>query len=233
MFTNENNHEDLDSCNRELLSGYRRLDKESQIRESRAFVEKMVTRRSIRNFSTESVPLEIIQNAVRVAGTAPSGANKQPWYFAIVCNQALKTRIRVCAEREETQFYSHRAPTEWLNDLKPFGTDANKPHLGKAPYLIAVFAELYGTNGQSDRKTSHYYVSESVGIAVGMLITALHLSGLGTLTHTPSPMRFLNDLLGLPRRFRPIVIVAVGFPEEPILVPKLSKKTLDEISKVY
>ena len=158
---------------------------------SKDFYNKIKTRITIRDFSSKEIPEEILENAIKSAGRAPSGANQQPWHFVIVSNKKIKESIRNAAEKEEQAFYTKRAPKEWLNALRHIGTDANKPHLEKAPYLIIVFAERYSVNKKSE-KIKNYYVSESVGIATGFLITALHFAGLVTLTHTPSPMKFLN-----------------------------------------
>jgi iodotyrosine deiodinase len=217
----------------ELWHDYVCFDPETQVRNSREFAQRMAARRSIRRFAHEPVPLEVIENAIRAAGTAPSGANKQPWFFAVVADPGLRAKIRIAAEQQEHEFYEHRASDEWLNDLKPMGTNASKPHLEDASYLIVVFAEQYGIDPETGEKRTNYYVHESVGIAVGMLVTSLHLSGLGTLTHTPCPMRFLNTLLHVPRRFRPFVLIATGIPERPVMLPNLTKKSLAEISKIY
>ena len=163
------------------------------------------------------------------AGSAPSGANSQPWHFVVVSHAATRHEIRVEAEKEEHEFYASRAPQEWLDALAPLGTDASKPFLEIAPYLIAIFAESYGQLPDG-RKVKHYYVTESVGIATGMLITALHHSGLATLTHTPSPMNFLNRILNRPENERPFLLLVVGYPAENCVVPEITKKTLAEIA---
>ncbi len=183
-------------------------------------------------FSTDPVPFEVIENAVATAGTGPSGANQQPWRFVVVQDAEVKRRIREAAEAEERESYGHRMSQEWLDALKPLGTGPDKPHLEDAPYLIVVFELFYGMERGPDgveRKVKHYYPSESVGIAVGFLIAALHLAGLATLTHTPSPMAFLNQILGRPRNERPFVVLPVGYPTEDCVVPRISKKPLDQI----
>jgi iodotyrosine deiodinase len=186
-------------------------------------------RRTVRHFSPEPVPREVIEHCVRAAGSAPSGANLQPWHFVVVTNPDLKRRIRVEAEAEEREFYNGRAPQEWLDALAPLGTDAEKPFLETAPYLIAIFAESYGLLPDG-RKVKNYYVQESVGIATGILITALHHAGLVSLTHTPSPMGFLNGILDRPANERPFLLLVVGLPAEGAMVPDISKKSLDAIA---
>ena len=187
----------------------------------------MATRRSVRDFSAEPVPLELVENAIQCAARAPSGANQQPWRFVVVSDPGLKREIRLAAEAEERDNYEGRFPQEWLDALAPLGTDWNKPFLETAPYLIIVFAIDYGLDG--DRKTKHYYVRESVGIATGFLIAALHLAGLATLTHTPSPMGFLGKLLGRPANERAFVLLPVGYPASDAKVPDISKKALSEV----
>ena len=194
---------------------------------SKDFFNKIKTRRTIRDFSSKDIPEEILENAIKSAGRAPSGANQQPWHFVIVSNTKIKKSIRDAAEKEEQTFYTKRAPKEWLNALKHIGTDANKPHLEKAPYLIIVFAERYSVNKKSE-KIKNYYVSESVGIATGFLLTALHFAGLVTLTHTPSPMKFLNKILNRPSNESAYLIIAVGYPESDATVPVITKKKINE-----
>ena len=197
---------------------------------SRSFNEKMQRRRTIREFSDRPVPREIIENCLRVAGSAPSGANLQPWHFVVVSDPELKRRIRVAAEEEEREFYQHRAPKEWLQALEPLGTDENKPFLERAPYLITVFVQKFGLL-KDGRKFKHYYPNESVGLATGMLITAIHHAGLASLTHTPSPMAFLNDILERPRNTeRPFLLLVVGYPEEGAQVPDIHRKPLADIA---
>lgn len=196
---------------------------------SSEFLERMEQRRSVRQFSSRSVPWEIIENCLRAAATAPSGANMQPWHYVVVSDSELKLRIRMAAEEEEREFYANRAPQEWLDALAPLGTDADKPFLESAPYLIVIFAKSYTISPQG-KKVKNYYVSESVGIATGILITALHQSGLATLTHTPSPMRFLNQILNRPQNEHPFLILVVGYPAEDAEVPKINKKPFNEIN---
>lgn len=203
-------------------------DAESR-RRARAFVESASRRRTVRHFSDRPVPREVIADCIRAAGTAPSGAHRQPWRFVAVSDPALKSRIRRAAEREEAEFYEHRAPADWLEALEPLGTNAEKPFLEVAPWLIAIFAESYGLDERGER-VKNYYVQESVGIATGILISALHSAGLATLTHTPSPMRFLNEILERPERERPYLVLVVGHPAEGALVPRLERKALDQIA---
>jgi iodotyrosine deiodinase len=195
----------------------------------KTFCSEMLRRRTVRQFSTRPVPQEIIDECLLIAGSAPSGANLQPWHFVVVRDSELKRRIREAAEREEAEFYQKRAPAEWLEALAPLGTDEYKPYLETAPYLIAVFGQTYqlATDG---RKTKNYYVTESVGIATGMLITAIHMAGLVSLTHTPSPMGFLNNILNRPPNERAFLILVVGYPAQTAEVPKISKKSLGQIA---
>lgn len=211
------------------LTSYKELPVEEMERRASKFYEKMKARRTIRGFSDRPVPREIIEKCLLAAGTAPSGANKQPWHFVAVSNPEVKKKIREEAEKEEREFYHRRAPEDWLEDLRPFGTDENKPFLEKAPYLIGIFAQSYKLD-EDGEKEKHYYVKESVGIATGILITALHHAGLGTLTHTPSPMGFLNEIMGRPSHEKPFLLLVAGYPEEGVKVPDISKKTLEEIS---
>jgi iodotyrosine deiodinase len=194
----------------------------------RAFREELQRRRTVRAFSDRPVPREIIEEALTAAGTAPSGANMQPWHFVVVRDPTVKRRIREAAEAEERDFYAKRAPREWLDALAPLGTDEHKPFLETAPYLIAIFAERYGSLPDG-RRVKHYYVQESVGIAAGMLVTALHHAGLATLTHTPSPMDFLNEILERPDNERPFLLLVTGYPAAAARVPVIGKKALDEI----
>ena len=188
-------------------------------------------RRSVREFSDRPVPRDVIENALRAAGSAPSGANLQPWHFTVVTDAAAKHRIRVMAEQEEREFYDGRAPQEWLDALAPLGTDASKPFLEIAPVLIAIFAQRHGALPDG-RLVKHYYVPESVGIATGFLIAALHDAGLATLTHTPSPMGFLNEICGRPENEKPYILLVVGHPAADCRVPAAGgvKKKLDEIA---
>ncbi|MEM8561356.1 MAG: nitroreductase family protein [Pseudomonadota bacterium] len=190
---------------------------------------EMSKRRSVREFSSESVPTSVIESCILTAGSAPSGANRQPWHFSVVYRQQVKRQIRLAAEEEERAFYQHRAPDDWLAALAPLGTDADKPFLEHAPVLIVIFAEKYGVDAKGN-KLKNYYVPESVGIATGMLIGALHHAGLATLTHTPSPMKFLNRILDRPEREKPTMILVVGYPQPGTEVPNIQRKTLLEIA---
>ena len=189
----------------------------------------MERRRTVRMFSDRSVPRELIEHCLATAATAPSGANMQPWHFVAVSDPAIKHRIRVAAEAEEKEFYEHRASPEWLEALTPLGTDAHKPFLETAPWLIAVFVQKYGKLPDG-RKVKHYYPTESVGLATGMLITALHHAGLATLTHTPSPMKFLNEILRCPTNERPFLLLVAGYPAPDTQVPGITRKPLDEVA---
>ncbi len=192
-----------------------------------AFYADLRRRRSVRDFSDRPVPRVIIEDCLRAAGTAPSGANFQPWHFVVVTSPEIKQQIREAAEAEEREFYARRAPQDWLDALAPLGTDAEKPFLERAPYLIAIFAQPYDL-APDGSKIKHYYVTESVGIATGMLITALHHAGLATLTHTPSPMNFLNTLLDRPSHERPFLLLVAGYPADDAHVPVITKKPLEE-----
>jgi nitroreductase len=194
-----------------------------------AFRAQMSTRRTVRHFSDRPIAREVIEQCLLTAGSAPSGANLQPWSFVVVADAAVKRRIREAAEQEEREFYSHRAPQEWLDALAPLGTDATKPFLETAPYLIAIFSQSYGV-WPDGRKVKNYYVQESVGIATGMLIAAVHVAGLASLTHTPSPMRFLNEILHRPPNEKPFLLLVVGHPADDVMVPDIGKKSLDEIA---
>lgn len=199
------------------------------VRRAQLFRETMRTRRTVRHFSSRPVPREVIEQSVLTASSAPSGANQQPWHFAVVGDPAIKRRIREAAEIEERAFYEQRAPQEWLDALAPLGTDADKPFLETAPYLIAVFSQSYGLLPDG-RKVKNYYVQESVGIATGLLIAAIHQAGLASLTHTPSPMRFLNDILQRPLNEKPFLLLVVGHPSEDAMVPDISKKALADVA---
>ena len=202
---------------------------EELLQRAREFYEAMDRRRTIREYSDRPVPREVIEYCLRAAGTAPSGANLQPWHFVAVSDPALKREIRVAAEREEKEFYEQRAPKAWLEALAPLGTDSSKPFLEIAPWLIAVFAQPFRILADGSR-TPTYYAIESVGIATGILVTAVHSCGLVALTHTPSPMGFLNKILGRPSYEKPFVLLVVGHPAEDARVPDISRKKLDEIS---
>jgi len=199
------------------------------LEEADAFLARMRRRRTVRDFSDRPVPREVIERCLLAAGTAPNGANRQPWHFVVVGDPAMKRRIREAAEEEEREFYGGRAPREWLDALEHLGTDENKPFLETAPWLVVIFAESYEVAGDG-RHVKNYYVTESVGIATGMLVTALHHAGLATLTHTPSPMKFLNRLLDRPENERPFLILVVGHPAEGATVPEITKKPLDQIA---
>lgn len=211
------------------LDTYQEYPVDEMTRRAMWFHAEMDRRRTIRSFSDRPVPLAIIEHCLRAAGTAPSGAHLQPWRFVVVSDPALKHRIRVDAEREEHEFYTQRAPAEWLEALAPLGTDEHKEFLEIAPYLIVVFAESSGLT-HDGRKVKHYYATESVGIATGLLIAALHHAGLATLTHTPSPMGFLNDILGRPSNERPFLNLVVGYPADGVTVPALTRKPLEAIA---
>ena len=211
---------------------FERLPPDEQFRRAEDFYALMDRRRSVRLFSPEPVPFELIETAIRTAGTAPSGAHQQPWRFVVISDPDVKRRIREAAEREEKETYDHRMPDEWKDALAPLGTDWHKEFLEIAPYLIVVFRLDYGLSqdrGGSSVKTKHYYVQESVGIAVGMLIAALHCAGLATLTHTPSPMKFLRDILNRPINETPFVLLPVGYPAGGVTVPKLERKPVESI----
>jgi iodotyrosine deiodinase len=194
----------------------------------RVYRDDMLRRRTVRQFSSRPVPCEVIEDCLQVAGSAPSGANLQPWHFVVVSDLEVKREIREAAEKEEYLFYYKRAPKEWLEALAPLGTDEHKPYLEAAPYLIAVFARHYGLS-PNGRKVKNYYVMESVGIATGMLISAVHVAGLVSLTHTPSPMGFLNRILDRPAQEKAFLLLVVGYPAEDAVVPEISKKPLKEI----
>jgi iodotyrosine deiodinase len=211
------------------LLGYHEYPVEEMMDRSQDFFELMRRRRTVRDFADKSVPREVIENCIKTAGTAPNGANLQPWHFVVVSDSQIKRAIREGAEIEEQEFYERRATPEWLEALAPLGTNAQKPFLETAPYLIVIFAQSYGI-GEDGQKIRHYYVQESVGIATGMLITAVHNAGLVSLTHTPSPMNFLNDILNRPKNERPYLILVIGYPEDGVTVPDISKKSLDEIA---
>ena len=211
---------------------WERLDPEVALERSRAFLATMQARRSVRAFSTEPVPRELIDNALRIAGTAPSGAHQQPWTFAVVSDPDVKAKLREAAEAEEREFYERRASEEWKGAIEPIGTDWLKPHITDAPYVIVVFEQAWRP-GPDGTKVKHYYVRESVGIATGYLLAALQVSGLVALTHSPSPMGFLKELLGRPDNERPFILIPVGYPAADAVVPDLERKPLDEIVVRY
>jgi nitroreductase len=211
------------------LQRYREYPVEEMRARLQEFYDDIARRRTVREFSDRPVPRDIIETALQAAGTAPSGANLQPWHFAVVSGAATKKKIREAAEAEEREFYEHRASEEWLAALAPLGTDADKPFLETAPYLIAVFLQKYGELADG-RKVKHYYPTESTGLATGILITALHRAGLATLTHTPSPMKFLNEILGRPKSERPFLLLVAGYPADDARVPDIRRKELDEFT---
>ena len=210
------------------LRSYREYPPTEMIERSLSFAADMQRRRTVRQFSDRPVPREVIEACLETAGTAPSGAHQQPWHFVVISDPELKRAVRVAAEAAEVEFYN-TAPADWLAALAPLGTDEHKPYLEAAPYLIAVFAERYGLRPDGVRVT-HYYVMESVGIATGFLIAALHHAGLATLTHTPNPMGFLNQILGRPANERALMLVVVGYPAPDAVVPDLHRKPVVEIA---
>ena len=216
--------------------GFKKLDfeeySESKMRSrSESFLNEIITRRTIREFSDRIVPIDITNNCIKTAASAPSGANKQPWQFVIVRDSGIKTKIREAAEKEEKEFYGHRATKEWLEDLNQFGTDWHKPFLETAPYLIVIFRKIYDLEDDGTQR-KNYYVNESVGIASGFLLAALHHAGLATLTHTPSPMNFLGEILNRPKNEKAFLLIPVGYPAKDAEVPDISKKPFGEISKI-
>ena len=210
------------------LSDYTEFSVEEMQQRSKDFYNQIRRRRTVREFSDRKVDPRIIDECLKAAGTAPNGANLQPWHFVVVTDPGIKSQIRVAAEEEEREFYNHRAPQEWLDALAPLGTDEHKPFLETAPCLIGIFSKAYDL-GPTGARVKNYYASESVGIATGFLIAALHHAGLATLTHTPSPMKFLNEILQRPRHERAFLLLVVGYPAENAKVPLISKKPLDEI----
>jgi nitroreductase len=207
---------------------FERLGADEMDKRSQAFLELMRARRSVRFFSDEPVPYELLRNAIEVAGTAPSGAHQQPWTFVVVSDPALKQEIRAGAEAEEREFYDRRATDEWKEAIKPIGTDWVKTHITDAPYVVVVFEQVYRL-GPDGEKLKHYYVKESVGIAVGFFLAAVQASGLIALTHTPSPMGFLARILDRPANERPFILIPVGMPAPDSVVPDIARKPLDEI----
>ena len=207
---------------------FERVEEGEMRRRSRDLLEALSRRRSIRSFSTDAVPRELIDQAIEIASTAPSGAHRQPWHFVVVRDPKIKKRIRLAAEVEEHAFYHGRAPDDWLEALAPLGTGERKPFLEEASHLIVIFSQRHGVGGARDQ-LRHYYVQESVGIATGMLISALHHTGLASLTHTPSPMQFLNSILDRPAHERPFLILAVGHPATGALVPDITRKSLRDV----
>lgn len=213
-------------------SEYVELPVDEMSRRAVEFHGTMKRRRTIREFSDRPVPREIIEQCVAAARLAPSGANQQPWHFACVSDSDVKKQIRIAAEQEEREFYDHRASDEWLDALQPFDTNASKPFLEHAPWLITIFGQTYGLN-EDGSKMKHYYVQESVGIATGFLIAALTSAGLGTLTHTPSPMKFLGEILGRPENERAYILLVVGYPADDVRVPDISRKSGEETTSWF
>lgn len=211
------------------LPDYREYPEAEMMQRARQFHLELKRRRTVRQFSSRPVPRAVIESCLRAATTAPSGANLQPWHFVVVSDPETKRRIRLAAEEEERHFYQHRAPQEWLDAVAPLGTDEHKPFLERAPYLIAIFAQKYGRLADG-RRVKHYYPLESVGLATGMLIAALHVAGLATLTHTPSPMKFLNEILDRPKSSeRPFLLLVAGYPDRNATVPAIGRKPLDDV----
>ena len=211
------------------LPGYREYPGEEMRQRLNDFYKEVNRRRTVREFSDRPVPRDIIETALMAANTAPSGANLQPWHFVAVSGAATKRKIREAAEIEEREFYEHRATPEWLAALEPIGTDSSKPFLETAPYLIAVFLQKFGVL-EDGRKVKHYYPTESTGLATVILITALHHAGLVCLTHTPSPMKFLNEILDRPKNERPFLLLVTGYPADDAEVPDINRKSLDEFT---
>jgi iodotyrosine deiodinase len=207
------------------------LSDEELIANANKFYQELDTRRTVRHFSTQPVPKEVIETIVKTASTAPSGAHKQPWTFAVISSPEMKKKIRVAAEKEEQENYSGRMSEEWLRDLAPLGTDDQKPFLEDAPYLIAVFKKAYDIHEEGKRK--NYYVNESVGLAAGFLLAAIHQAGLCSLTHTPSPMNFLEKILERPKNERAVLLIPVGYPADNAEVPDINRKGLEEVSVWY
>ena len=209
----------------------KRVESPQMLERSTNYLEKLKTRRSVRDFSSETIPIDVIKNMVKSASSAPSGANKQPWKFCIVQDPKIKKKIRTAAETEEKENYDHRFPEEWLEDLNQFGTDWHKEFLEEAPYLIVIFKQVYDLRGEKQAK--NYYVNESVGIAAGFLLTAIHNAGLVALTHTPSPMGFLEKILKRPKNERAFLLIPVGYPQNGAKVPDLKKKSFDEYAEIF
>jgi len=214
------------------LKNYERIFDNRMVELSENFFEKMNQRRTVRTFSDESFSVSVIENAIRTASTAPSGANKQPWHFVVVQDPDLKKRIRIAAEKKEHEFYNGKATKEWLDDLAVFGTNENKEFLEIAPYLIVVFEEKYRIDNNGNKK-NNYYTKESVGLATGILLTALHNVGIATLTHTPSPMNFLSEILNRPKNETPFLLIVAGFPKDDTMVPDIERKKINEILTLY
>jgi nitroreductase len=211
------------------LEGYPEITPDEMRARARALCERMSRRRTVRDYSDRPVPRAVIEDCLRAAGSAPSGANLQPWHFVAVGDPAVKREIRLAAEAEEREFYRHRAPEDWLAALAPLGTGPEKPFLETAPWLIGIFEQRWSFDAEGG-KVKHYYPKESVGIATGLLIAALHEAGLATLTHTPSPMKFLNRIMGRPSEERPFLLLVAGYPAAGARVPDIRRKALDEIA---
>jgi len=208
------------------------ISDEEMLDRATSFYDKMDERRSVREFSDKPIPIEVIKNLIETASTAHSGAHKQPWTFCIVQNPELKKQIRIAAEEEELESYESRMSSEWINDLKPLGTDWHKPFLETAPCLIIIFKHSYEL-GENGEKKNNYYVQESVGIATGLLLAAIHIAGLVALTHTPSPMGFLSKILNRPENEKPFLLIPIGYPATECWVPDIKRKQLDKIAVVY
>lgn len=211
------------------LPNYREYSQDEMKKRTTKFYKEMSRRRTVRHFSDRPVPLQVVKDAIRAAGTAPNGANHQPWHFGVVSSPKIKQKIRMAAEKAEREFYEEKAPAEWLNALEPLGTNSEKPFLEIAPHLIVIFSKNFTLNSDGSKK-KNYYVKESVGIATGILITALHHAGLATLTHTPNPMSFLNKVLDRPANERAYLILVTGYPASDAVVPDITKKSLDDIA---
>ncbi len=211
------------------LPVFKEYSHKEMLERSRSLLHDIVRRRTVRDFSDREIPRQVIENCLAIANSAPSGANKQPWHFVVVSNALIKKKIRIAAEEEEREFYSTRATQEWLDAIAPLGTDWNKPFLETAPYLIVVFSKSFDILSDGT-KLKNYYASESTGIATGFLINAIHHSGLACLTHTPSPMKFLNKILERSQNEKPFLILVVGYPAENAMVPDIVKKELKEVT---
>ncbi len=207
-------------------------DDAEMIDQSHQYLDWIDQRRTVRDFSERAIPKEVIDNILLAASTAPSGAHKQPWTFCVVSNPKTKSKIRKAAEQEELESYDGRMSEEWLEALKPIGTDWHKPFLETAPYLIIIFKKSYDLDGEGNKK-NNYYVNESVGLAAGFLLTAIHQAGLVALTHTPSPMNFLSKILNRPTNERPYLLIPIGYPADKVYVPKLERKPLEDIAEYY
>ena len=219
----------MDKANFIPLQDYVSYSPDQMQQRAEAFYQQIKKRRTVREFSSYPIPEGVIEHCLLAAGTAPNGANKQPWHFAVVKDADIKKKIRIAAEEEEYEFYNRRASEDWLEDLVPFGTNEIKPFLETAPALIGVFSQSYHLDEKGERE-KHYYVKESVGIATGILITALHNAGLATLTHTPIPMGFLNTIMKRPSHEKAFLLLVVGYPAEGVQVPDINKKKLEEIA---